>query len=112
MKFMVTRASVDRHCQPCAGAIKEEFVRIERRTVDDPAKLNRARDREEWFERGRNHRVIKGEIARDFDDEAWFVELADLDALIAFNDKYGVIDLGWCWDNDSIREITIADGEY
>ena len=73
--------------KPCDEAQEVPFVRVDRRTTDDPMKnqdIGKA-----WYDTGRNHRVENGMIARDFDDKRWVVRIADEAALQAFCEKYG-----------------------
>jgi len=75
--------------KPCDEAEEVPFVRVDRRTTDDPMKnphIGKA-----WYDTGRNHRVENGMIARDFDDKRWVVRIADGAALHAFCEKYGTI---------------------
>jgi hypothetical protein len=111
MKFMVTDAREWRdHRPPCAGAIKETYTRIDTRTVDDPQKIPAYRDRDPswWYREGRNHRIANGKIARDFDDEAWFIEISTLEELKNLLDHYGPIGMTWASQNPDIYEIELA----
>ena len=91
MKFLIERTSTYDE-QPCSEAMREPCVRIDERVVAKPDKLPGGR--KAWFAEGRNHRVEHGHIMRDFDDEAWFVEISDLPALMEFVEKYGAVILG------------------
>jgi len=62
-----------------------------------------------WFSKGKNHRVEHGNIRRDFDDEAWFVEINDLDELMKFQEKYGQIVIQWFMFNQDLLELEIYD---
>ena len=75
--------------KPCDEAESVPFVRVDRRTTDDPMKnpyIGKA-----WYDTGRNHRVENGMIARDFDSKRWMVRIADDAELQAFCEKYGKI---------------------
>lgn len=94
--------------RPCDEAIKLSYVRVDRRTIDDPKKnpyIGRT-----WYKSGRNHRVEDGMIARDFDDERWMVEIADEQALQEFIQKYGTIIISPNSDGlNPVYEIEIYD---
>jgi hypothetical protein len=117
MKFRVSRTSDWHNEKPCKEAKKEPYTRVDMRTArpeDIPA--HKGEDPAWWFSEGTNHREVKGPrggfqgIARDFDDEDWFVEIGTLDELVKFTDKYGSIVLTWFHYNPDIREIEIYDG--
>lgn len=105
MKFIIVRTSA--HEKPCDEAVRENYVKVDIRTVDDPSKLPYGGAN--WYSEGRNHRVENGMIKRDTDADAWFLELSSLDELVAFHKKYGslVIDASYC--NPDIIEIEIYD---
>ncbi len=65
-------------------------VYIDIRYVSDPSLLNYKPDRDEWYTTGSNHRVINGNIARDFEREFYAIELDSLQDLIDFQNKYYV----------------------
>ena len=94
--------------QPCDEAEEVPFVRVDRRTTDDPMKnphIGKA-----WYDTGRNHRVENGIIARDFDDKRWVVRIADGTALQAFCEKYGEIILSLNNDGEEpCYEVEIYD---
>lgn len=97
MKFIVTRTSSSHDTKPCEEAFESNFIYTDIRDVDDPEKLPRcifpprSRAVDYWYGNGRDHTVIDGHIVRKIDQVKWCVELADLDALIAFVKKYGEI---------------------
>lgn len=111
MKFMVTRTSLlGREKCPVEGAKRERFVRIDERTANDPKKIPAHKGTDgDWYEKGSNHRVEKGHIKRDFEDEAWFVELGSLEDLLNFVDKNGEVVVGWSMWNSGIRSLEIYD---
>jgi hypothetical protein len=76
--------------QPCPESHRERYVDTDQRFADDPSKLS-SRRRNEWYERGANHRVEDGKITRDLTRHGWFVDIADLDGLEEFTKKYGEI---------------------
>jgi len=67
---------------------------------------------EDWYVKGQNHRKVRGGIARDFPDEAWFVEIDSLDALLRFHEKHGNLVLGGGWYDSAEKypQIEIYDG--
>jgi len=95
--------------KPCDEAEEAPFVRVDRRTTDDPMKNPHIGKM--WYESGRNHRVENGMIARDFDDKRWVVRIADGAALQAFCEKYGDIVLTVNTDGlEPCYEVEIYDG--
>jgi hypothetical protein len=93
MRFVISRTSLwVEEEPPCDDAIKVDVVRIDERTADDPAKIGSSKgNRGWWFEEGRNHRVEKGRIRRDFDDTAWVVDIKSFDDLMAFCREHGTL---------------------
>ena len=66
--------------------------------------------KEKWRDEGQNHRITETGIARDFEDENWFIRINTFKGLINFIDKYGriIINLSSTWNKD-ISEIEIYD---
>lgn len=65
---------------PVPGAEQRAYVITDVRTVDDPSKLLY---HEPWYDRGTNHRVVKGYICRDLCEKlAWFVKIPDIVAFV------------------------------
>jgi hypothetical protein len=64
--------------------IKVKGIRIDRRFCDEPVKIK------EWYEEGKNHRVVNGHIERDFDDEFYIIEMNTLEDLMNFQSKYNI----------------------
>ena len=75
--------------KPCDEAEEVPFVRVDRRTIDDPMKSPYVG--QAWYDTGRNHRVENGMIARDLDDKRWMVRIADGAEMQAFCEKYGKV---------------------
>ena len=102
--FRVSRTSTYHSDDPpCEGARRCETMSVDRRTVDDPAKLPRYS--EDWYKRGTNHRVENGCICRDMGwGSDWFVDIPDVLEFVA---KHGrcVVEMG----NDGIWCIEIYD---
>lgn len=110
MRFMVRRTSCwDYEIRPCRGAKKAEYVSIDERTVNDPKKLPYP-ENELWATKGDNHRVEKGRIKRDFLNEAWFIDIQNLEELIKFFNKHGRMIIDVLYDNPDILELEIYDG--
>lgn len=110
MKFMVLRTS----CydgKPCDEAVLESFVRVDERTTDSPDKIPfyAGKPTDWWYSDGRNHRIENGHICRDFDAQAWFIEIPDLAALMAFAAQHGDIVIKKSYGNRNIDEIEIYD---
>ncbi len=107
-RFIVSRTSVwDNETSPCEGAVKRPCVRVDRRTTDDPAKIPAHLTKSAWwYAGGRNHRVENGQIARDFDDEAWFIDIQSIRDFVA---KHGRVVIGETWRCDDFLEIEIYD---
>ena len=91
--FLVERASLGMAGPPCDEAVKVRVVNVDVRTTDDPRKVPAYKgDAYWWFSEGKNHRVVDGQITRDRGHVlAWAVEIADLDALMAFMERHGDI---------------------
>jgi hypothetical protein len=109
MRYMISRTRGGE--PPCDGAFRAAYVRVDERGTDAPDKIPYyvGKDSAWWFSEGRNHRVEDGHIKRNFDDEAWFVEIEDLAALQAFIGDQGQIVMGPAWRAPSIIEIEIYD---
>jgi len=98
MLFCVERTSVfDSEISPCDEAKQMDCLRIDERTFKSPEEHDEKLvgtgygSTKPWLSEGMNHRKTKVGIARDFQAKAWFVEIEDLDALIAFTKKYGSV---------------------
>ena len=94
--------------RPCVESVLVPYVRVDRRTVDDPMKNQHIGAA--WYQTGRNHRVEEGMIARDFDGERWMVNLPDASAFEAFCAKYKRVVLSIDTDGtEPVWEIEIYD---
>lgn len=111
MKFIVTRTSSGDDMAPCKEAFETNFVYTDIRDADSPEKdrwmlhFSPSVARDHWYGKGRDHAVIDGHIVRKIDQTKWCVELADLDALIAFVKKYGEVVIRPPEDGTPIIEI-------
>ena len=111
MKFFVRRTS-EWHDEkpPCKGAYRDAYTRIDRRSADDPKKVPAYKGEDAWwYGDGENHRLIGKQIARDFPDEEWFIDIADLDALLKLVKKEGAIVVQASRHSDKHPEIEIYD---
>lgn len=114
MKFEIHRTSPwDDETPPCDEAVKEPCIRVDSRTCSEE-EFNRWNlgDGKLWREEGSNHRKAKRgsgcKISRDFPSEHWVVEIATLEALLAFKRKYGSnLVLRESWLNDELEAIEI-----
>lgn len=113
MRFIVMRTSArSSEKPPCKGATRGTFTRVDRRTTNDPKTIpvGKGSDGVWWYAEGENHRVVKGQIARDFPgEEAWFIEIPDLAALIAFMDRHGELVIGPDLFSEEYRCLEIYD---
>jgi hypothetical protein len=110
MRVAVSRTTSS-EAQPCEEAYRAAYVRHDERNTDDPAKIpaKAGIDPQWWYAEGRNHRIENGHIIRDFDDEAWFMNLESLDDLLRFIAKYGDVVVGPWYSNESILKVEIYD---
>lgn len=110
MVFIVTRTShsslFDRNKPPVPEAFAGMRTCTDRRTVDDPKKLpiNRGTDGD-WYERGTNHRIVDGQIARDFAEPCWLVRIGSLAELLDFCNRNGDVVLSTDEDEPPTLEI-------
>jgi len=106
MKFNVKRTSTWTEAKPCKEAYQIDGFRVDERTVKDPSKLS-CDDKDTWYEKGVNHRVIKGHIYRDFPAKFWVVDIDSLEELMKFSKKYGDLIISeytmWAKDFPSIE---------
>jgi hypothetical protein len=113
VKYAISRTSEwNDEEPPVPGAVREAYIRVDERTTNDPKKIpaNKGTDGG-WYETGRNHRVERRHIMRDFDAEGWFIEVPDLAALMALVKKHGhVIVKGEMFQSPYFPEIEIYDG--
>jgi len=70
--------------KPLENAEWLEYILIDTRTTDDPAKIPISYgDGSWWYKEGTNHRVENGQIKRDLKDNAWFITVETLEDLYA-----------------------------
>ena len=86
MKFRVcSGSSSDR---PCDGLREEVYARVgsiykasySKRTIDEWRQDKKG----PWLGRGKNHRETEDRLFYEEDEKGWFIELADLAALLEF----------------------------
>ncbi len=111
MRFSISRTSIFFDDDPpCEDAVRFPCVRVDERTTDDPSKIKAHEgDTDWWTNEGRNHRIEDGHIKRDFDGADWYVEIENLEALIAFGEKYGALVLRPSFNNNGDLCIEIYD---
>lgn len=110
MKFAIRRTSnYEDKFGPCKEAYQIDSIQEDERTVKDPAKLSGG-EKEEWYEKGTNHRVSKGHIIRDFPIKLWVVDINTLEDLIKFTKKYGELILAEnSWRSREFLSLEIYD---
>lgn len=113
MKFTITRTSLyGDEGKPCEGAIPCEVTIVERRTFKTPEEFDEKMSCFEgkWLEKGTNHRIIDGYIARDIGKkDCWAVEINSLEDLMALQRKYGDLVIETNWADEETPNIEIYD---
>lgn len=113
MKFRIDRTSgYEENEAPCDGAFQDTYARVDIRTVCDPAKIYRreTQNTDWWYKEGLNHRVLNGNIARDYPGEVgWFMNIDSLEDLLRFADKYGELIIGRSYGDPNLCSIEIYD---
>ncbi len=86
--FLVTRTSLRENEKPCDQAEQVEVMGVDRRSCADPAEVPLYRgQRDWWFEKGTNHRVENGMIARDMGwHKVWAIDGMTVQEIV---DRYG-----------------------
>lgn len=97
MLYRIRRTSLwDEKTPPCKGAERRKCIRVDARTCKSAKEFDRdvtSRFGDKpWRSEGRNHRVVKDGIEREFDYEDWFIEITDL---VEFARKHGELVLGF-----------------
>lgn len=120
MRFAVTRTSGhDREAKPCEEATRGELDYWDVRTFKSPEEHDATpwARHSKWRDRGTDHQFVYGPggdvagIKRNLGPRtAWFVDLASLEELVAFHEKYGELVLTNVNGNDSVPGIEIYDG--
>ena len=91
-KFAVRRTSAHRaddEEQPVKGAVREACLWVDRRTFKTPEEHDRRGMPTPWASKGKNHRLTDDGIERDFDHEAWFIDIPDIEELMTLAKREG-----------------------
>lgn len=118
VRFEVRRTSLYGDERPCPEAILGSTQVWDVRTYKSPEEHDAKHGhREKWHERGTEHGLVygprggvRGIKRRLADRPAWFVEIASLDALLAFYRRHGELVIGESWSNNGQPAIEIYDG--
>ncbi len=87
MLFEVTRTSIYTDNKPFENCKEIQLTHLEIRTLKTPNEFDDKFGYREgkWLEKGTNHRIINGRIARDLDKEnTWGIEIGSLEELMQF----------------------------
>lgn len=105
--FMVSRTT-SWDSKPCDNARQCEYTYIDRRWVNDPAKVPAHKgDSKWWYGEGTNHRIESGKIVRDRGTtESWFTEISDLMEFVRYHKEPCIFSI----DEDGFQEVEIYDG--
>lgn len=112
MKFVISRTSSWGNEKPCEEATPYEIADIDIRNFKTPEEF----DKEvgfrvgKWYDKGTNHRIIDGHIARDISTiKCWAIEINSLEDLLALHRKYGQLVIQTSMWNKETPEIEIYD---
>ena len=107
MKFIVSRTTVSltENRRPCDEAVEENLTPLDYRTVRSIEEARKKVWFKDWYEGGVNHRTEGGMIVcdRKTTEKHWVVDIGSLDELLAFQDKYGEIEIA---DSASFKEAS------
>ena len=96
--------------RPCKEAVKIEGFRVDVRCTNDPKKVPAFSGKDKWwFGEGTNHRLINGEIARDFPNQKsikWIIPVEDMD-IPRFAEKHGSLIVSMGRDDHDVFDIEI-----
>ncbi len=112
MKFIVSRTTVSltENRKPCDEAVEEELTPLDYRTVRSIDEAKKKIWFKDWYEGGVNHRTEGGMIVCDkrTGEKHWVVDIDSLDELLAFQNKYGEIEIAYSAPfRETGREIRI-----
>ncbi len=115
MRFQISRTrqryneDYDKVLSPCEGAYEADYMQVDTRSVDDPAKLG-FNGKDTWYTEGSNHRVVNGQIKRDTPARGWFIDISSLEELLEFTKKneHSIVMSYSHWDSD-LPSIEIYD---
>lgn len=95
MKFIVNRrkVSVTENRQVCEEAMQELLTPLDYRGVESMEEAQKKIWFKDWLADGVNHREENGMLVCEKKEKSsqWVVNLASLEELLAFQDKYGAI---------------------
>ncbi len=95
MKFIVSKKmqSISGDDRPCDEAVREELTPLDYRTVKTLEEAKKKIWYKDWLKGGVNHREENGRVVceKTVKQQQWVVEIASLDELLKFQDKYGDI---------------------
>ena len=111
VEFAIRRATARDGGRPCKGAYRREFMRVDERTTDDPAKVPAYGGKVAWwYDEGVGHRVEQGRIRRNISETGWFVRVGGLLELLELCRLGGDVVLRTSPLNPAGWEIEICDG--
>ena len=116
MKFYICRTSVYEDDEsPVDGSFKQECLKVDSRTFKSPEehdeRLGGGENFKPWNSEGLNHRIVDGGIARDFESDAWFIEIDSLEELMEFSKAHGeLVVSSTYWAVKGHPRIEIYDG--
>ncbi len=91
MLFCISKTSALEE-QPCEEAFLQLLTPVDIRMASSPEEIPyyQTHGTEEWWEKGKNHRLIEGKIARDLQPrQIWLIEIKSLEDLLSLSAKYG-----------------------
>jgi len=95
--------------KPCEEAYLDKYIYTDERQINDPSKFYYKENKENWYKEGKNHRVEDGHIKRDFENEAYFININSLEELNELSNKYGELVISSSFGNKNIPSIEIYD---
>ena len=113
MKFIVKRNHLLDSERPCDDAVLEKYMRIDRRTTNDPAKVPAYGGKTGWwYNTGVNHRIDNGRITREIEDEAWFLDIDQVPYFSHLAQLYGPITIASFYNAPEHVIITLNSEAY
>ena len=91
MRFRVFRSSdCTETTQPCDEAVAGDFTYVATSPYATVEEYEKAKPHHpKWHSIGVNHRVVNGQIARDYSGRGWFVDFEAIEGLVCFMHNYG-----------------------
>ncbi len=97
MKFIIskTRMSVTENKQVCDEAVFEQLTQLDYRSVPSIEEAKKKIWYNDWIADGINHREEDGMVVSEKKEKSsqWVVEFGSLEELLAFQGKYGSINI-------------------